>query len=242
MRQFTKYIGDMKIKTKLTLLWIVSLLASIVLCFWLGHQWGVSQSIAKAKKLHAHMEFKLAKQVAENKSLSQQIVMSTQKQILQEETLLNLRSYVEKLQFENAQLAQNSDIYQSLIEEGRKTSGIMVRKFKLYATPKIDRVRYSLILSRVGVSNELIQGEVDMAVHGQMGSKLITLPVRHFNLPEHQRLKFNFKHFQELSGELDIPEGFTPTHVSVRAHQSGQSNVAIEEWFNWGIHSHSDLS
>jgi hypothetical protein len=236
MSHFSKYA-----RSQLVVL-CVAVLGVLLLTFWVGKKYGSNVSYKEADKVFAQMKFNLAQKQAENNSLAQQLAMNTQQVLLQEETLLNLRAYVEGLQSEHASMIQDANIYQSIMQDKSKTSNLTIRKFKLYATPNNKTVRYSLILSKIGVSDDIANGNVDLAVHGKLGDKLLSLPVKHFNLPEENSLNYNFKQFQELSGELSIPDNFIPTHVSVRVHPEGTSKAALEEWFNWGTQSLSDLS
>ena len=214
------------------------ILFGIVICAYaVGKMQGKEKASVRAQAHLGQVQSQLLARATEKQLLEQQLAVANQQKILQEQTLLNLREYIESLQGENATLAQSADIYQALIQNDKKQEHLKVRQFALYDTPKSNRVRYSLVLSKEGVSEISVSGSVDMALHGSVNNKLVSLPVKHFNLPEHQGLQYQFQHFQELSGELDIPAEFTPTHVSVRVHRNGVSAPIIQEWYDWGLQS-----
>ena len=45
--------------------------------------------------------------------------------------------------------------------------------------------------------------------------------------------KFRFKYFQELQGEIVLPEGFVPLRITLNIDPVDKSQKPIEQTFSW---------
>jgi hypothetical protein len=46
-------------------------------------------------------------------------------------------------------------------------------------------------------------------------------------------IKFRFKYFQDITGDLLVPEGFKPTSIQVVAQSKGKKASRLEQSFEW---------
>jgi len=50
-----------------------------------------------------------------------------------------------------------------------------------------------------------------------------------------EAIKFRFRYFQNIIGELQLPEGFVPREVMVVAQSSGLNAQRLEKTFDWPL-------
>ena len=48
-------------------------------------------------------------------------------------------------------------------------------------------------------------------------------------------VKFRFRYFQNINGEMILPEGFQPREVMVVAQSSGRNAQRLEKTFDWPL-------
>ena len=76
-------------------------------------------------------------------------------------------------------------------------------------------------------------GEVIVKVIGLMGEQRETVTFSQDNAVVGFPLKFRFRYFQDLVGQLKLPEGFRPERVSVDVQQKSKAPVSAD--FEWVI-------
>lgn len=131
-----------------------------------------------------------------------------------------------------------------LQEEVRFYRGIMVdddgaekglRLNKVEIRPLQDqRARYSIMLSQVVDNAGYIAGTVNFLVVGQLKGKAATLELSRLDKQiDDAGAAFRFRYFQELTGDLQFPDGFIPSRIEITVKSSGKSARKIEQTLDW---------
>ena len=136
---------------------------------------------------------------------------------------------------------QDLAFYKGVLAPASRREGIRIRAFELQATDAPQRFRYKLLMSRVGTSDEALQGRLRITVEGLQDGKPATLELAALSeeLSE-SSIAFSFKHFQSFPeagrfGELQLPEGFEPRQVKVQAEVEGDKPLSRTfEWIKSG--------
>lgn len=133
-----------------------------------------------------------------------------------------------QLQQENKNLIENIAnlqdqiaTYQKLLSPRGVTQGISANKLDLRALSD-GRIHYRLLLIQMNAINE-VAGTIEIKLVG--GGKNISMPVGDNH--------YNFRHFQSLSGEWQLPEGFQPERVDVQLKPA--KGAAIKKSFRWEL-------
>ena len=50
---------------------------------------------------------------------------------------------------------------------------------------------------------------------------------------EETDIKLRFRYFQEVKGQLTLPDGFEPLEVQVMAKRDGSGSAKVERTFDW---------
>jgi hypothetical protein len=111
---------------------------------------------------------------------------------------------------------------------------VEMKTFQVYPTPDPQTFRYSIVLSKTENAHAMVQGAVTMVIVGNIGEKVIFLPVKYENSGREDGLGFQFHHLQELSGELTLPPEFVAKEVLVKANFD-QDLAAFEQAFPWVV-------
>ena len=93
--------------------------------------------------------------------------------------------------------------------------------------------RYSLLLTRMADKPEYVEGKIHISVSGKEGDEERVFSLGDLDNEKEDAVQFRFKHFQDVRGEMILPEGFEPREVTVVARLSGRRGRKFEKTFDW---------
>lgn len=113
------------------------------------------------------------------------------------------------------------------------TVDLMLRDLKLQAVDGEDRFNYSFVLARPEKGTDKVTGEASVIAVG--GSMDDTGPDGRGNVtPIASRThKLGFRHFQELTGQLDLPTGASPETLLIEIALKTPENGRFRESYPW---------
>jgi len=91
---------------------------------------------------------------------------------------------------------------------------------------------YSLVLTQIVDKHDYVQGGVEIRVVGQQGGGEKELSLNDLS-SDGSSIKFRFRYFQNIDGELTVPVGFEPRQVMIVAQSSGKNKQRLEKKFDW---------
>ncbi len=92
------------------------------------------------------------------------------------------------------------------------------------------------MLTQVGDNKNFIKGFAGVNVIGTLDDKKVIYPLKDLSLEiKSLDIKFRYRYFQDIKGELTIPKGFTPEQVQVLAQASGNKAQRAEQLFPWQV-------
>jgi len=72
-------------------------------------------------------------------------------------------------------------------------------------------------------------------VDGVNGEEPAWLPLREITEGNTEKVKMRFKHFQEVEGVIQLPEGFTPLKVIIEIKPSNKKLPELKRRFDWVV-------
>lgn len=151
-----------------------------------------------------------------------------------------LRVDLTDMREQSQQLNEELTFYKSLMAPGSLVKGLQVTELELSNQRDPNVFSFELLLTQVAQRRSFISGQVRLDVVGRDEADAVTeegekpevvLSLTEVSEVETYPLKFKFRYFQDLSGELTLPEDFVPTRVMITAQQNGKE--AIQESFPW---------
>ena len=139
-------------------------------------------------------------------------------------------------QYENTikQLKKDVSFYQSIMAPSENIKGLQVQNFELQKTAEEKRFGYKVVLAQISDNKSYISGMVLVNVIGMKDGAKEVLALRDVDDDQASLgIKFRFKYFQNISGELILPEGFIPESIQVVAQADGKKASKLERSFMW---------
>ena len=221
--------------------WLLLLLVfAIPAAFALGWYWPQAQPQQTAEDTQALLT-RVAEQDQELELLRQrQAVVGSSDKVTQQAMEQNRRT-IKLLEEQIFKQQQDLAFYKGVLAPASRREGMRIRAFELQATEQPRRFRYKLLMSRVGASDEALQGRMRITIEGQQKGKPATLDLATLSDEvSESSIPFSFKHFQSFPeagrfGELQLPEGFEPRQVKVQAEVEGDKPLSRTfEWIKSG--------
>jgi hypothetical protein len=154
-----------------------------------------------------------------------------------------LRDSIRELRDQVASLGEEVTFYKSLMAPSSLERGLQIAELELRALEGESRYAFHLLLTQVETRRDWVQGETTLEVHGRMRDAAAddaaerVLPLKEIAAEGSHPLKFRFRYFQELTGEITLPAGFEPDRVVVSAVRPGAGSEDLSRTFEWLVAS-----
>tara|TARA_B100001964_G_scaffold223176_1_gene268821 strand:- start:735 stop:1472 length:738 start_codon:yes stop_codon:yes gene_type:complete len=146
-----------------------------------------------------------------------------------------VRQTVEGLQDQIAELREEIRFYKGVMLPNVEEKGLRIERLNMENTGDTNRYKYSLLLTQVVDKHDYVQGGVEITVFGSEGSSEKKLALSEMSEEKLARIRFRFRYFQNVDGELLVPDGFEPREVMIIAKSSGRNGQRLEKKFAWQL-------
>jgi hypothetical protein len=179
----------------------------------------------------------LARQVEELQSklrtTRDQLALQRTSTRMAEQAQSQVRGEIRTLRDQVAELEEAVAFYKNVMAPGQKEQGLSIEQLDLAPADDGGAHNFRLVLTQLGDNRAFLDGQVQIRVIGQRGEDEVTLS--NDVLSAGSETRFRFRYFQELTGRIELPEGFEPARVTVKAVATGRRQARAEREFNWTL-------
>ena len=147
-----------------------------------------------------------------------------------QDTVLKLRDRVAKLE-------QDVVYYRQVVSAETEDTGLIISQLDIGATLETNRYRYKLVLRQQDADGDTaLTGHVNVNLVGSQGEEQKILSLRDLSAEQDQlNIRLRFKYFQNIEGELVLPENFVPDRLQVAAVSVEPVEKSINQNFSWVV-------
>jgi hypothetical protein len=213
-------------------------LFTLLLCAYLGFTLGHNTSQQSQRQMQ-QMKQTTANLNNENTRLISQVNMMSLDLELARGAKANAIIELERGLAQEATLRKELAFYQQVMAPELNPLGLAIDDFAIEKTLSQGYYRFRLVLVQQEKVKSTLKGKVDITLHGSEGGQ----PTRYTlsNLMERQGdvLKYNFKYFQMIEGEFQLPEYFLPEKVALHTtiYKYKRKLGKLDKNFDWVISS-----
>lgn len=173
----------------------------------------------------------------ENEALKRQIAILDRSSAVDQQTGAELQETLTALRQRVAQLEEDVLFYRQVVEEETEETGLVIGQLDIDATRSPDRYRYKLVMRQQDADGDTyLTGHVNFNLVGQLQDQQVILPLRDLSEVEDELdIRLRFKYFQNIEGELALPEGFQPDRIQIAAVATEPVSKRINEDFGWVV-------
>lgn len=170
----------------------------------------------------------------ELETLQQDFVNLQQASLVDRQAVIEVQDMLVGLREINAQLEEDVLFYRQIMSPENDESGLVIGQLDLSATEEENRIRYHIELKQLANNENVISGYANVNILGMQEGSEVSFPLRSIAVDENQLdIRLQFRYFQNIEGELIIPENFVPETVQILAVAQGENAKTVQKSFVW---------
>ena len=201
------------------------------------YQFGKNQGLAlrvEVVRERDQISQQLSKSTALIAEMRQEIADLTVGGQIDDRATEEVRLTIEELQDQIAQLNEEISFYKGVMLPNVANKGLRIERLDVSSNAP-GRVKYSLLLTQIVDKHDYVQGDVEISLLGQAGDQEKSFLLSELDQEKQDAIKFRFRYFQNINGELMLPDGFLPREVMIVAKSSGSHAQRLEKRFDWPL-------
>jgi len=177
----------------------------------------------------------IAELETERIALNERIAGLVRSSQIDQEAMRQVRGELSARHEERAKLDEELAFLRSMVSAKDVREGVQIQRFSLKQGGQ-DRVyRFSFTITQTMKNGDAATGWIFFAVDGVNGEEPAWLPLREITEGNTEKVKMRFKHFQEVEGVIQLPEGFTPLKVIIEIKPSNKKLPELKRRFDWVV-------
>ena len=148
------------------------------------------------------------------------------------DTTGELKKTLTQAQQEVLELKKELAFYKSIVapEQGKPSIVIQTIQLKKDTVGDYD---YKIMISQQGRNDRFARGTVDVSIEGSNQGAKQVLALNDVSDGVKNPMKFGMKYFQNFTGKLKLPQGFTAESMRVKLKPSSKTLESVDEIFPW---------
>jgi len=173
----------------------------------------------------------------ENSELRRQVAILDRSSLMDRLATEVVQDTVLKLRDRVAKLEQDVVYYRQVVSAETEDTGLIISQLDIGATLETNRYRYKLVLRQQDADGDTaLTGHVNVNLVGSQGEEQKILSLRDLSAEQDQlNIRLRFKYFQNIEGELVLPENFVPDRLQVAAVSVEPVEKSINQNFSWVV-------
>ena len=144
-----------------------------------------------------------------------------------------LKGSVAELQDETLELKEELAFYRSILAPKDNSQGLRIQSASVAASPVGGVHHYKVVLTQVFTNNTVVSGKVEFSLEGLRDDKPDKLDLKQLSVDGDASKSFKFKYFQNIEGDLKVPDGFVPQRLIISVEPYGNRYKGLETVVTW---------
>ena len=132
-------------------------------------------------------------------------------------------------------LEEELAIYRGILSPERNKVGLEAQNFEVKPALGTQRYRYSFMLTQGGTKNPVARGMLRLTLEGLQDGKPRQLGLADLSENGNTDIAYRFRYFQVIKGVLQLPEGFQPERIALKAIPASAPKLPLEWAFDWPL-------
>jgi len=208
-------------------------LATSAAAYYAG-QHGLRSSLDEKILAHEQALQQLDKLNSENEALRLRVATAEQSLAIGEHASEKVRAELVQKENRIAELKQEISFYRGLMAPADGSDGVSIGRFSISQTADVRRYQYKLLVQQSATRHDIVKGHATFTVVGRQDGQPKRYPLSDLSPQvESESIPLRFKYFQNIEGELQLPQGFEPEGVELSLKSSGRKGFNIEQRYGW---------
>jgi len=173
----------------------------------------------------------------ERDRLLEQVAILERAGQIDREAVRQVREQLAGFQEERSKMEEELTFLRSMVSTKEDRNGIQIQRLALAADGGDGRYRYKFTITRNMQSDGVATGWIFFAVDGIRDGEPVWLPLREITEDNTDKLKMRFRHFQDIEGQIRLPDGFKPLKVIIEVKSNNKKFSPVKQRFDWKLES-----
>ena len=219
----------------LTVAVAVLFMAVMAAAYFVG-EYSASRRFAADEQENVRLQQALGSSLAELETLRAELAAIGRTSEMDRRANIEVQTTVTQLRQRVTQLEQDVAFYRQVMSPEVEQPSVVVAEWSLQPTTTPRVFRYQAVFRQAGTGETVLEGAATISVLGLIDGEEATLAIEDvYHGDGGFQGKLRFRYFQNLEGEIMIPESFSPTQVVVEATSRSPAQSAMSRIFNWTI-------
>ncbi|MDA0281590.1 MAG: hypothetical protein O3C29_14335 [Proteobacteria bacterium] len=173
----------------------------------------------------------------ENSELRRQVAILDRSSVMDQRVTEEVQATIIGLRDRLARLEQDVVYYRQVVSAETEDTGLIISQLDIDATRESNRYRYKLVFRQQDADGDtFLTGHVNINLVGSQGEEQQILSLRDLSAEQDQLdIRLRFKYFQNIEGELVLPDNFVPDRMQVAAVSVEPVEKSINQNFSWVV-------
>ena len=141
-------------------------------------------------------------------------------------------------ELQNQLAAQEEEIafYRGIVSPANAAKqGLKIESFDITRGSEENSYHYKLVLTQVLNNSYVARGTIALTIEGVTEGVVKKLEWNELAANVKQQSKFRFRYFQNMEGDILLPEGFKPTGITIKVQPQGKKYQKLEKSLGWSL-------
>ena len=183
----------------------------------------------------AQLRFDLNESSVENDSLRREIAFLERASEVDKNAAFQSNALSAELRLQILELERDVEYYRKVISEEAGNTGLSIASFDLFATSIEKKYRYRIVLRQQDADGDsYLEGSVTVLVTGKKAGVDLAIPIHKLSSDQDGLdIRLRFKYFQNVEGELEIPDEFQPVRIDIEASSEEPVKKTVKKSVLW---------
>lgn len=170
----------------------------------------------------------------ENTGLRERLLKNEQAGTVDQQALDSVQQTIAAQREKISQLEEDVLFYKQIMSPENNENGLVIGQLDLVATDTPGVIRYRMELKQQGNNESVISGHANVNILGMRNDQEISIPLSELSATAlDEDIRLQFRYFQNIEGELMLPDDFEPTKVQIMAVSEGNNAKSVQKSFGW---------
>ncbi|WP_444997169.1 DUF6776 family protein [Aliikangiella sp. IMCC44359] len=213
--------------------WGIVVLVALAVSYVAGRYFSAAER-QEAIKRADFLQEELKKFQSAYQQVNEDLVMQTQSAKVDNQSSQQLVETVKRLQSVQNKLESELRFYRNIMAPELDKQGLTIAEFDIIEDSEKNSPRFKLVLTQAGKQEQFLKGNVDLKLKGKLAGVDKVYSFKELGTFQAKHFQFQFRYFQNIEGELSLPEGFIAEEVVIKARTHGlRKNQTAEKQVNW---------
>jgi len=242
--------------------WLAGGLLILMLTAWIAYGFGVErgamagsmlgEDIALTQAHNDRLLMWMGDLENRNRDLRGRLAIAEQSARIETQASGEVQTDLVALRAELLAAREKLEFYRGIVSPADARGGLRLHRFGLHKV-RDEVFGYEVVMVQAKHHDRLQIGRVKIRLHGLQASapsavtsigeaallnkaediQPRTLTFQDISIPRQEEIRYGFRYFQSFSGELMLPENFSPTRVEVEVRPDRKQGPTLRKSFDW---------